>query len=825
MRVPLSWLRCYVDLPTDSAREAADALLRVGLEVERVESVGADVAGVMVGEVLAIEEFVASNGKTIRSCQVDAGAGARGIVCGARNFVVGDRVPVALPGAVLPGGFTITARKTYGHVSDGMICSARELGIGEDHTGILVLPDAPPLGADVVELLGLRDDVLDIAVTPDRGYCLSVRGLAREAAAAFGVPFRDPALIDVPAADGSAYDVRVEDTQACDRYVARTVTGLDPTALSPMWLQRRLVLAGMRPISFAVDVTNHVLLDLGQPLHAFDRARLAGPIVVRRAGAGEQITTLDGAARLLEPGDLVIADDTGPVALAGVMGGATSEVGPATTDLVIESAHFEPTAVARTSRRLKLASEASRRFERGVDPDLAPAAAQAAVRLLVQLSGATDPGGATDVDRRPGRPPIVLPLALPGRVAGRPYPPEAVRRRLAEVGCAVEGTDPLTVTPPSWRPDLGQAADLVEEVVRLEGYDAIPTVLPLAPAGRGLTREQRLRRQASRALAAAGYVEVLGHPFLSARVWDDLGLPADDPWRHTARLANPLADTEPELRTVLLPGLLATLARNVGRGQPDVALFETGLVYRPRLDAPAAPAEVTTAGRPEPDVLAALAAALPDQPRHAAVVVTGMREPAGWWGPARPALWTDAVEAARVVATAVSAPLTVRAGQRAPWHPGRCAELIVGDRVVGFAGELHPRAIAALGLPPRTAAMELDLGPVLAAAPELVLAAPVSPFPVATQDVALVLDAAVPVAEVAAALDAGAGDLLESLRLFDVYTGDQVPPGHRSLAYSLRFRAPDRTLTVAETTAARDAAVAEAARCTGAVLRAGLSTG
>src|SRR5664280_1192112 len=472
MRVPLSWLRCYVDLPTDSAREAADALLRVGLEVERVESVGADVAGVLVGEVLAIEEFVAGNGKTIRSCQVDAGAGARGIVCGARNFAVGDRVPVALPGAVLPGGFTITARKTYGHVSDGMICSARELGIGEDHTGILVLPDAPPLGADVVELLGLRDDVLDIAVTPDRGYCLSVRGLAREAAAAFGVPFRDPALIDVPAADGSAYDVRVEDTQACDRYVARTVTGLDPTAPSPMWLQRRLVLAGMRPISLAVDVTNHVLLDLGQPLHAFDRARLAGPIVVRRAGAGEQITTLDGAARLLEPGDLVIADDTGPVALAGVMGGATSEVGPATTDLVIESAHFE----------------------RAVDPDLAPAAAQAAVRLLVQLSGATDPGGATDVDRRPGRPPIVLSLALPGRVAGRPYPPEAVRRRLAEVGCAVEGTDPLTVTPPSWRPDLGQAADLVEEVVRLEGYDAIPTVLPLAPAGRGPTGEPRPRR-------------------------------------------------------------------------------------------------------------------------------------------------------------------------------------------------------------------------------------------------------------------------------------------------------------------------------------------
>jgi len=453
---------------TASADEIAAALVRAGLEVERVERFGDDVRGVRVGRVLDIEELAGFK-KPIRYCHVDIGAVVHEVVCGATNFDAGDLVAFATPGGLLPGDFAIAARQTYGHTSDGMICSVRELGLGDEHDGILVLPPDSPLGADVVELLEMRDEVLDIAVTPDRGYVLSMRGMAREAATAFGVPYDDPALLPVPAA-GTGHPVRIDDPSGCDRYVARTVTGLNPSSSSPAWLQRRLTLAGMRPISLAVDVTNHVLLELGQPLHAFDLDKVRGDIVVRRATAGERLATLDGQDRTLTADDLVITDDTGPIALAGVMGGVSTEVTPATTSLLIESARFLPLPIARTARRHKLPSEASKRFERGVDPELAPAAAEAAVRLLVSLGGAVA-GPATDVDEHPAQLVLRLPVDLPGRLAGRDYDGAVVRRRLEDVGCMVEGDDVLRVAPPSWRPDLIGSAELVEEVLRLEGYE------------------------------------------------------------------------------------------------------------------------------------------------------------------------------------------------------------------------------------------------------------------------------------------------------------------------------------------------------------------
>lgn len=817
MRVPLSWLRAWADLPATGA-EVAAALVRAGLEVEGVEPVGAGIHGVVVGAVCSVEELTGFR-KPIRYCEVSTGGPPRGIVCGATNFAAGDLVPVALPGATLPGvPFPITARQTYGRISDGMICSAAELGVGEDAGGILVLPAGTEVGADLVAALDLRDEVLDITVTPDRGYCLSVRGLAREAATAFGVGFGDPAALAAPTAAEPAYDVRVEDPAGCDRYVARVVTGLDPAAPSPFWLRRRLVLAGMRPISLPVDVTNHVLLEMGQPMHAFDRDRLRGPITVRRAAPGERLVTLDGVDRALQPEDLVIADSSGPVALAGVMGGAGTEVTAETTDLVIESAHFDPASVARTGRRHRLSTEASRRYERGVDDDLPAAAAEAAVRLLIDLGGAAPARGVTDVDARTPRPGIALPVELPGVVAGTPIGPPVVRRRLTDVGCQVAGDDPLEVLPPSWRPDLREPIDLVEEVVRLEGYDAIPPVLPAAPAGRGLTPGQRLRRRVGRVLADAGYVEVLTYPFLSDAVWDAFGLPAEDPRRRTLTLANPLAEDEAALRTTLLPGLLAALARNVGRGAADLALFEEGLVYRPRPDAPAAPAAPVDR-RPDAGQLAALDAALPAQPLRLAVVLAGEREVGGWWGPGRPVSWADAVEVARTVAAAVPVELTVSPDRHAPWHPGRCAALHLDGALVGHAGELHPRVVGALSLPTGTCAMELELDALIAAAPKAVPVPAVSTYPVATLDLALVVDAAVPAGSVEASLREGAGPLLESVRLFDVYTGAQVGTGRRSLAYALRLRAPDRTLTADELGAVRDAAVAAAGRATGAVLR------
>ena len=822
MRAPLSWLRDQVDLPAATrALDVAAGLVRLGLEVETVEPVGADLAGpLVVGRVLSFEEFTAGNGKTVRWCQVDVGDdGPRGIVCGARNFADGDVVVVALPGAVLPGGFVITARTTYGHVSDGMICSARELGLGDDHTGILVLPPDAPVGADAIALLELRDHVLDVDVLPDRGYALSIRGMAREVSHAFDAPYRDPAdAVRVPEPDDRGWPVRIEDPSGCDRFSARTVTGLDRTAPSPLWLRRRLLLAGLRPISLTVDVTNYVMVETGQPMHAFDRAELTGPLAVRRARPGERLTTLDGVDRVLDPDDLLVADDSGPVALAGVMGGASTEIGPDTRDVVLEAAHWDPPTISRMVRRHKLPSEAARRFERGVDPEVAGPALQRAVDLLVTYGGASAPDGYTVVGPGPERVTITLPDDQPAAVAGFPIPPHNAVRRLEEVGCTVAGSDGvLGVIPPSWRPDLVDPADLVEEVVRLEGYERIPSTLPTPPPGRGLTEVQRSRRSVGRALAEAGYVEVQSYPFIAPEVHDAFGLDADDPRRHALRLANPLSEAEPELRTTLLPGLLATLRRNVGRGMRDVAVSESGLVYRPG-DDPAPLPLVGVDRRPTPAELAQLAAGMPDQPMHVAVALSGAYEPAGWWGPARQACWADAIEAARVVAATARVELSVRAARQAPWHPGRCAALLRGDRVVGYAGELHPRVVAALELPERTCAMELDLDALGLGG--VVHAPALSTYPPALLDVALVVPDEAPAADVAAALRDGAGSLLESLRLFDVYTDpERLGPGRRSLAYALRFRAPDRTLTVEEASAARDAAVAEAARRTGAVLR------
>lgn len=824
MRVPLSWLREYVELPpSEAARDIAARLIRAGLEVETVDHVGAEVDGPLVlGRVLEFTEETHKNGKTIRWCQVAAGEDEpRGIVCGARNFAVGDLVVVALPGAVLPGGFTISARKTYGHVSDGMICSARELGLGDDHTGILVLAaDEGRPGDDAAAILDLRDEVLDIAVTPDRGYALSIRGVAREVATAYGLPLRDPADVEVTAA-GAGYPVVVEDAERCPVFAARTVTGWNADAPSPRWLQRRVQLSGMRPISLAVDITNYVMLELGQPIHGYDRDALHGPIVVRRAQPGEKLTTLDGAVRDLDADDLLITDESGPIGLAGVMGGESTEMGSATTAIVIEAAHFEATGVARTARRHRLPSEASRRFERGVDPALPAVAAQRVADLMVELGGATAEPGGRLVGSATQPVAVQIDASLPRRVVGVDYPPEEVAQRLAAVGARVTPVDNgrLSVVPPSWRPDLTDPYDLVEEVARLSGYDQIPSVLPVAPAGRGITFGQRLRRRIERAVAAAGYVESPTYPFIGDGDFDALQLPADDARRHTVRLANPLSDEQPYLRTTLLPGLLATLRRNVGRGMADVALYECGLVFRPGPDPLPKPPRLPVDRRPTEAEVAVLEAALPAQPRRLAVALCGDREPAGWWGSARPVSWVDAVEAARVVADAVGVQLIVRQDEHAPWHPGRCAALYVGSTLVGHAGELHPRVVEAFGLPARTCAMELEIDR-LDPAEEPVPAPRVSTFPVATQDVALVVDSTVPAADVAAALQAGAGELLESLRLFDVYEGPQVGEGHRSLAFALRFRASDRTLTVEETTAARDAAVAEAAARTGAVLRA-----
>ncbi|UNX56021.1 phenylalanine--tRNA ligase subunit beta [Georgenia sp. TF02-10] len=880
--VPLGWLAEHVAVPpgTTAAQLAAN-LVRVGLEEERI--VPPAVTGpLVVGQVLTAVAEEHSNGKTIRYCRVDVGpehnrppgtgkepaeVPSRGIVCGADNFAPGDHVVVALPGSVLPGPFPITARRTYGHVSDGMICSARELGLGEDHSGIIVLeqllgPGAVPApGTDAVALLGLGEEVLEINVTPDRGYCFAMRGVAREYSHATGAAFTDPGLPEnlpapPPAATAGGFAVAVDDDAApvgCDRFVTRIVRGLDPTARTPRWMAQRLTQAGMRPISLAVDVTNYVMLDLGQPLHAYDLATLAAPVVVRRAAAGERLTTLDDVDRALDPADLLITDSPDGargarvLGLAGVMGGAGTEVSAGTTDVLVEAAHFDPVSVARTARRHRLPTEAAKRFERGVDPRLPAVAAQRVVDLLVEHGGGTADPGVTDLDATTDPAPVTLDPALPGRLVGVDYPRAQVLDLLRQVGCtelpagagpaaggppdgglaavglgegdrADDAAATVRLRPPSWRPDLTGPADLAEEVARLAGYDQIPAVLPAAPAGRGLTPEQRGRRDVARALAEHGLTEVLSYPFVGD-VHDRLGLPAEDPRRAVLRLVNPLAEDAGALRTSVLDTLLETARRNTGRGTTDLAVFEIGLVTRPAgLRAAAAPG---VDRRPTDAELAALHAAVPAQPRHLAGVLAGQRVPAGVWGPGRAADWADAVDAVRTAAAAAGTEVRVRRGDLAPWHPGRCAEVLgPAGQVLGHAGELHPKVTAALELPPRTVAFEVDLDALLAAAPaEPVQVAPVSTFPLAKEDVALVVDDGVPAADVEAAVRAGAGDLAEEVHLFDVYTGDQLPAGKKSLAFALRLRAGDRTLTAAETAEVRARVVQVAGERVGAVLR------
>jgi phenylalanyl-tRNA synthetase beta chain len=825
MRIPYSWLRDTVRAGAPgwdvSADELEQAFIRIGHEVEEIIPTGPVSGPLTVGRVASIEELTEFK-KPIRACTVDVGeVEPRDIICGARNFAVGDLVVVALPGTTLPGDFTIAKRKTYGRTSDGMICSASELNLGTDHNGIIVLPPgtAEP-GTPAAELLGLDDVVFHLAITPDRGYCLSVRGLAREIACAYDLDYVDPADVTPLPAEGEAWPLTVQPGTGVQRFGLRPVTGIDPAAVSPWWLQRRLLLSGIRAISPAVDVTNYVMLELGHPMHAHDRSLITGGFDVRFARDGEKVVTLDDVERTLNSADVLIVDDVATAAIGGVMGAGTTEVRESTTDVLLEAAVWDPAAVSRTQRRLHLASEAGRRYERSVDPAISVAALDRCATLLAEIAGGTVEPTLTDW-REDGRtdwsqPAIEIPADLPDRTAGVEYGAGTTARRLTQIGAEVTGTETLTVTPPSWRPDLRQRADLVEEVLRLEGLERIPSVLPTAPAGRGLTAGQKRRRAIGKSLALAGFVEILPTPFLPAGVFDAWGLAADDPRRNTTKVLNPLEADRPQLATTLLPALLEALARNVSRGTSDVALFAIAQVVEPT-EKTRAVERIPTDRRPTDDEIAGLDASLPHQPQHVAAVLTGLREPAGPWGPGRPVEAADAFEAVRVIGRAIGVDFTLRAAQDLPWHPGRCAEVVVGETVVGHAGQLHPAVVERTGLPKGTCAVELDLDAVPIV--ETLPAPKVSPFPAVFQDISVIVGDETAAASVVDAVRDGAGELLEDVRLFDVYTGPQIGEGRKSLTLALRFRAADRTLTEDEASAARDAAVAAAAERVGAVLR------
>jgi phenylalanyl-tRNA synthetase beta chain len=822
MRVPLSWLSEYVDLPSDATPASVmDQLVRVGFEEEAVHSF--DVSGpLVVGQVLEFVSEPQANGKTIRWCQVqvatdgekaaDGGASVRGIVCGAANFEVGDKVVVSLPGAVLPGNFVISARSTYGHTSDGMIASGRELNLSDDHDGILRLSTMgldPKVGTDAIELLGLADDAAEINVLPDRGYCLSIRGVAREYSHATGSGFRDP-ITNAHPVSGEGFGLSVSDQnpirgrKTSQSFILRTVTGIDASKPTPTWMRARLKLAGMRSISIAVDITNYVMLELGQPVHAYDLDKIKGAFTIRRAAKGEVLKTLDGQERKLHEEDLLITDESGPIGLAGVMGGASTEVSETTTNVLIEAAHFDGISIARTARRHKLFSEASKRYERGVDPKVGEIAAARVIQLLeVHAGGKAGTLGATYSDFEPEAE-VFLPHGFANSLMGVEYSGEEIEAVLRDIGAQVQPEDSgLKVTVPSWRPDLRHKTDLVEEIARITGYDRIPSLLPVAPPGRGLTRAQQFRSTALNSLAAAGCTEVLSYPFVSSASND---LFADS--KKAVALANPIQEEAGQLRISLIPGLIETARRNLSRGLTDLAIVEHGSVFI--VSSSKAPEFPETHSRPSADQIANLEAGIPSQPKHLAGLFLGSRLGAQPGSKSVAAGVEDALEAARIVGSSVGVELEIRQASPKGLHSSRSAELLVGGVPVGIVGELHPSVSKSNDLPRTVGVFEIDMDKLFSVAPESIQAKPLGTLPAATQDLSLVVDQGTPASEVLAAVREGAGELLEAITLTDDYRGSNVPEGKKSLTFALRFRAMDRTLTQAEATEARDSGVAMA---------------
>ncbi|MDK8825664.1 phenylalanine--tRNA ligase subunit beta [Corynebacterium striatum] len=816
--------------------EELDAgFVRVGFETEGYEGLPEITGPLVIGKVEEIEELTQFK-KPIRYCQVNVGDAngtgeLQGIICGARNFHLGDHVVVALPGAELPGGFKIAARETYDHISNGMLCSAAELGFAEKSDGIITFGEeyGQYIGQDARKLIALADTVFDVNITPDRGYALSARGLTREIASAFDLEFADVAqdpsvagidVSGVPAPEGALINIDLREETKAQRFGLRKVSGIDPNARTPFWMERELMLSGQRAVNPATDVTNYVMLLLGAPMHAFDANLVKGDLVVRNAEEGEKFETLDHVQRTLSAGDVLICDDNGIQSMAGVMGGTSTEIMDETTDVYFESAIWDPIAVARTSRRHKLSSEASRRFERGVDPAIVEVALDVACALLVEIAGGTIESGRTLVGDVAKPQQITMRASKPSEYAGVEYSRETIVQRLREVGCTVEEQgENLLVTPATWRTDITMDVDLIEEVLRLEGLEDIPTILPTPVGGRGLTPAQKRRRAIGHGLAYAGYAEVLPSPFIANDTFDVWGLDADDDRRRTVSVQNPLESDKAILSTTLLPNMLEAIGRNVARGRADLALFGLQQVSFKRADSSPMP---SVEQRPADDVVKELRESLPEQPLHVATVATGNIEHEGPWGEGRAFTYADAIESARQVARAAGVEIELEAAEQLPWHPGRCAAVkavVDGESIiVGYAGELHPQVLEALNLPARTCAMEID---VTALPTDELFPAPVlSAFPALHQDIALIVDESTPAEEVRKVVEEGAGELLEAVELFDVFRGEQLGEDKKSLAFKLIFRADDRTLTDEEANEHRLAAAELVKQRLGAEMRA-----
>jgi phenylalanyl-tRNA synthetase beta chain len=796
MRVPLSWLREFT--PVDDDPDAmATKLSMFGLKVDEVIHVGQGISGVVVGEVRAMREH--PNADNLMLVRAYDGTAERDIVCGARNYVVGDRVPMALPGAHLPNGMEIERRVVRGETSDGMLCSARELQIADDHSGILILDPDAPVGKDLVSALDLDDVIFDLDITGNRPDALSILGVARDVAILYELPLTVPPA-DVTEAGPeteSLASVTINDARGCPRYLARVIENVT-LGPSPWWMRRRLMAAGMRPISNVVDVTNYVLLERGHPLHAFDLDKLAGSaIVVRHARKGEKILTLDGQERALTKEDVLICDAERPVAIAGVMGGAETEVSEATSRILLESAWFAPDRIAHTVRRLGMRSEASVRFEHGADVDNVPPAAARAAGLLASLAGGTVARGALDVYPKPiTRKPIRVRVGRANALLGIDAPAGKMTGLLSALGCNVEASrTTLRVTPPSWRPDIVIEENVVEEIGRLYGYENIPETLPRGGRVGGLNLHQRRRQVARRALLGAGLSEAQTLSLLPPGFADRAGLPDNHPMRGRLKLSNPLSEEESVLRPSLVPGLLLAAQRNAARSALPVTLFEIGIVFAPGSDN-----KVTETER-------------------LAFVLTGPTL-ATWYAPSRDLDFSDG----RGILETLAEGLGVgdvsfsEIDGSGLGHPGRSTSVFVDAREAGTLFELHPKVTEVFDLPKRVVVCELDVEALFEGISESV-AAPPPRYPGVARDIALIVPERTRIRDVEDVIRRAGGERLVLLYLFDIYRGEQVPEGTMSLALSMYLRDPERTLTDADADAVMDA-VGRAASGAGWTIRA-----
>jgi phenylalanyl-tRNA synthetase beta chain len=800
MRVPLGWLAEWIELP-DTIEALVDRLTAAGLEVEEILRTGPDLEGVRVGHVRACEKH--PDADRLSLCQVDVGQGEPlAIVCGAPNVAAGQKVAVAPVGTVLPGDFKIKKSRIRGVTSHGMICSAKELGLGEDAAGILVLDPDAAVGAPLTSVLPAGETVLDVEITPNRGDWVSMLGMAREVRASFGGTLRLPETAPAEQGEASAADVAIDisDPNGCARYVGRVVRGVR-VGPSPAWLARRIEAAGLRPVNNVVDVTNLVMLEFGQPLHAFDLAKLrGGRIDVRAAQAGEKIRTLDGHLRELAREDLVIADEEGAIAVAGVMGGAESEVSEATGELLLESAYFDPARVRRTARRLGLSSDASYRFERGVDPDQQARAADRAARLIAELAGGEVAVGAVEAAGEPV--PLAEPIALdPARVnrlLGTSLTAEAIRELLerVEVKAAADG-GVLRCEPPRFRPDLRIEADLVEEVARIQGYDAIPSTLPTtAPAGITLPPRRETREAVRAALVNAGCYEIMTLPFVGADDADALGLADDDPRRRRVHVVNPIQAERPWLRTELVASVLRAARGNRARQVDALRCFEVARVFR-----------------------AGAAGDLPEEPMEAVALLAPGAAP-DLWAKERPPVFFEAKGLAERLLGELGVSARFRGGAVEPFvHPGAAGEFLVGRRRALVVGELHPEVAARFELEGPVALVRVDIDALDAAGRTSPQLGELSRFPRVERDLAVLLASDTPAGEVATAMREAGGTALQQVDIFDRFAGQGVPEGRVSVAFRLVFQRPDRTLQEQEVTQALERVMRMLAKRYGGELR------